>query len=226
MRSLALCCWRPRGNSEGAPTGGGGDAEPGQLEAARFICAIWDNSGGQATWLTGNKEAFINFVNLASLKMKSLESALAERRHHKHVSTLTWWCSHKRKQKKVGGGEMRVLHNDYLSASVLSFLAGKGYGIKGFSVSGSRVHSLQYQLGMREERSLFVWSIRAPDGSLRQRTACWSLKFLRISQHLLGALPVGMSWISLGRWNKASIFKTNLEDRPIWINENSEGTKI
>lgn len=64
--------------------------------------------------------------------------------------------SQKETEKGGGRGEMRVLHNDYLSASALSFLAGKGYGIKGFSVSGSRVHSLQYQLGMREERSLFV----------------------------------------------------------------------
>lgn len=31
-----------------------------QLEAARFICALWDNSGGQTAWLTVNKEAFMN----------------------------------------------------------------------------------------------------------------------------------------------------------------------
>ena len=43
----------------------------------------------------------------------------------------------------------------------------------------------------------------------------WPVWFLRTSQHQVGALPTGTSWISPGGWNKASRIKTQLEDKPV-----------
>lgn len=66
---------RPGGNSVRETAEEGANACLRQLEAARFICAIRDNSGGQAARIMVDKGAFMNFVKAAFLKMRLLYSA-------------------------------------------------------------------------------------------------------------------------------------------------------
>lgn len=186
-----------------------------QAEAARFICAIWDNSGGQTTRLMVNKEAFMNFTNFAFLKMKSLEFALAERRHHKCLSIPSWWYSHKRKQKKEK--KRRGFHNDRVPAAV-DFLSSFSKAVEWeVSVAGSSVRSLQFANGAWGKRAPSFSSAPESETSRPRRVPLqmWPVWFLRTSQHQVGALPTGTSWISPGGWNKASRIKTQLEDRPV-----------